>query len=227
MSGRRSRGDGSGEPQGRAVPGSAIGRLLAIVVGSVVLSVATAAPTLAAAMSAAPHGAGPDSAGPGRAGPHGAWPDGAGPDAQLESVSCSGRSFCIAVGGYGAASRAFAEMSSTTGWKVQTLPQPAGVSGDGVMLAGISCPTSSWCMAVGYYTERTTFLALAEQWSAGKWSIVPTAPIAAGEQQQLWSVSCVSPTSCTTVGDSVPQGKKAETLAETWSDKVWSTVHMP
>ena len=61
-----------------------------------------------------------------------------------------------------------------------------------VNLAAVSCPRSTWCMAVGSLTDRSQVRhALAQVWDAGSWRVLTPPP-----GQSLTSVSCSAPTFC-------------------------------
>jgi hypothetical protein len=102
---------------------------------------------------------------------------------------------------------------------------PAGTSGY-TFLSAVSCPSPSFCMAVGVFTDSEgRGRALAERWNGTSWSIVPAANRGGPRSNDaLWSVWCVSATRCSAVGDafgaSVP-------LAEEWNGSAWSLVPAP
>lgn len=100
-------------------------------------------------------------------------------------------------------------------------------------LVGVSCPSITFCMAVGAngtITSQPTFAqesrsAFAEQWHAGRWSV---APITKGPLNQLGPVSCVSRSFCMSIGDVVD---RTSTLTATvgvqrWNGSVWTTSRL-
>jgi hypothetical protein len=84
-----------------------------------------------------------------------------------------------------------------------------------VNLAAVSCPTSSWCMAVGSVTDRSYLRhALAQVWDAGSWRVLAPPP-----GQSLTSVSCSSPSFCMVTDQ--PGGLRA------WNGSTWRPVVSP
>jgi hypothetical protein len=65
----------------------------------------------------------------------------------------------------------------------------------------VSCPTATWCMAVGQYVRSDrTARPLAETWDGTAWRLAAPPNPAGGIDSGLVAVSCVSPTSCEAVG---------------------------
>jgi len=100
------------------------------------------------------------------------------------------------------------------------------ITGEGSVISGVSCTTDARCTAVG--TQYGPFgddppAPLAERWQGDRWSIQRTVTPAnpPGTSQNgahatgsLNSVSCLTPSACTAVGDfSTPSGQ-SETLIE-------------
>ena len=97
-------------------------------------------------------------------------------------------------------------------WSRQTLAAPTIPDGQ---LWGISCPSVTFCLAVGSGDSGP----LAERFSAGRWTLL-TVPSAAGGE--LTAVSCSSSTACTAVGV-VPIGSSSRDapLVERWDGRRW------
>jgi hypothetical protein len=91
---------------------------------------------------------------------------------------------------------------------------PAG-SAVRASLAAVSCKGSSWCMAVGSYTDRSQVRhALAQIWNGKKWRVLRNLP-----GHALTSVSCSAAWFCMAAGG--PTG------AERWNGTVWRTMTSP
>ena len=151
---------------------------------------------------------------------------------RLWAVSCSSATACTAVGGYTVrncscdigptyypGAQTLTERWNGTSWSSQRNPTPAGASG---FAAGVSCSSSSACVAVGSYSPAgspyATDLALAERWDGNRWSIQPTlAP-----NGSLRSASCPTKTVCTAVGSYTSTGGTEATLAERENGTKWS-----
>lgn len=85
--------------------------------------------------------------------------------------------------------------ASTGSWRVQASPNFTYPSG---ILNGVSCPTQSFCVAVGDVPDGGG--ALAEAWDGARWGLQDMP--ASGEEPGyvLQAVSCVSPFFCMAVG---------------------------
>jgi DNA-binding beta-propeller fold protein YncE len=156
----------------------------------------------------------------------------------LEGVSCSSPTACMAVGvgeefqGH----QSFSERWNGEKWELVSTPMPADAaksnetSAYSVKLHGVSCPSSSLCIAVGDYasnkagTERKT---LVESWNGSKWSVVTSPNPPEQKLNYLNGVSCPSATSCFAVGHQGPGGTGASTLIELWNGTEWSVQSSP
>jgi len=148
--------------------------------------------------------------------------------AELHSVSCTSREACIAVGEYVAkpygGGRQLIERWDGKRWSIQNTPTPKGWSDS--HLRGVSC-TSTSCVAVGYFANRTYDLnSLVERSDGGRWSVmaVPNPPNSQGGPSgslalsgELDSVSCASQTACVAVGAVVGR----------WDGSRWSIERPP
>ena len=89
-------------------------------------------------------------------------------------------------------------------------------------LNAVSCPTSSFCVAVGQQNTATGGGVLLEQWNGTVWSVVPGVSVPASSNDDLDGVSCAGPAFCLAVG-----GDAAGALAEMWNGTSWSAVTVP
>jgi len=147
--------------------------------------------------------------------------------AELQSVSCSTTTFCMAVGngfnGPSGADTTFIEQWNGTFWSVSVSPN-FGVSGDND-LAAVSCTGPVFCAAVGSnfgHGPGSTDTGYIEMWNGSGWSLIlpPTPP--GTTNSHLNGVDCTSVSSCTAVGD-----WDGGTLVETWGGIAWSVVPSP
>jgi hypothetical protein len=131
------------------------------------------------------------------------------PFTALSAVSCSSAATCVAAGDYYGPSSSGASglllTLSNGSWTAVTAPLPPGTSGTpAVRLSGVSCPTSSACVAGGYYSSNVNvdhgeLLTL----SNGSWSTINApAPTNAGATiiSRGFAVSCPSTSKCTATG---------------------------
>jgi len=117
------------------------------------------------------------------------------------------------------------EQWNGTGWKALAAPNPRGF---GVStMGGISCPAAAACMGVGSWTDPTgeSSFNLAEAWNGTSWTILRT-PDPGSDNNELFGVSCTSPSNCMAVGDFIGIGN-GMTLAESWNGTSWKVVKTP
>jgi hypothetical protein len=139
---------------------------------------------------------------------------------ELEGVSCTSATTCTAVGYYTTSAGTavtLAEVWNGTAWALESIPNPSGTTGN--YLEGVSCASTSACIAVGTSTTSAgTGGTLAEAWDGTAWTVQATPTSSGGFN----GVSCSSPTACTAVG-----GYGGSTLAEAWNGTTWSVETTP
>ena len=154
----------------------------------------------------------------------------------LDAVSCLSATDCVAVGSTGGNttfSQTFVESWDGSTWSVTSTPAPVY---DNNSLQGVSCASSTSCMAVGETMQCTltqgvfscgsTQQMLVESWNGTSWSI-DTTPDENGTDF-LDSVSCVSSTSCVGLGNSLNTSTGvSEGLVDSWNGTNWTETHGP
>ena len=149
------------------------------------------------------------------------------------SVSCLSASFCLAVGDVypNSSAPAASAWNSTTWAPTNAMAQVQGSTSTTV--SGVSCTTTSFCMAVGYYLNSSGVdQALAEQWSGNgsQWSLqsVPDATYPnEPDNNFLSAISCVGTSFCMTVGNDSYYSLEDQPLREEWNGSQWSIVPGP
>jgi hypothetical protein len=143
----------------------------------------------------------------------------------LVGVACPAQNVCVATGsalhdtGDGT-NLTVAEGWDGGQWVIQTSFNPLGATAFG--FAGVSCPSSRACMAVGYsFDAAGTRLPLAEEWNDSGWQVRPAPTPTGATDAALASVSCLSEQDCTAVGAYSSAGL-ASALAEHWNGRSWS-----
>ena len=138
---------------------------------------------------------------------------------QLNAVSCTSPTNCVAVDSYnnGSATPTLIQAWNGTTWSIVPSPSP----GNGNDLYGVSCTSSTSCVAVGDYINANISQTLVESWNGTTWSVVAS-PNGPGSGNELNAVSCTSPTNCVAVGAS---GNL--TLVEAWNGTAWSITSSP
>lgn len=108
---------------------------------------------------------------------------------------------------------------ATPTWVVLTPTPNPGTSLDA--LTGVSCKSTTWCMAVGYRANSEVTAPLIEWLEGTTWSAVLASPENGVASNSLNKVSCVTMDFCAAVGSS-EVGDEFQTLAETWNGTTWS-----
>jgi hypothetical protein len=151
----------------------------------------------------------------------------AGANPELEAVSCTSETFCVAVGqtgrtldgaGFGVHdAHALVEAWNGSGWRVQ--PTPAGsVSESG--LTGVSCSSSSLCVAVG--------VPVSVVWDGTGWKEIKLPAVR--YRGELSAISCAGAFDCTAVGSYSLNKVGVEELgplAERWDGHSWTVARPP
>jgi hypothetical protein len=144
--------------------------------------------------------------------------------AELNGVACSAVGACTAVGWYDSASPRNGLVFRYNGasWATQTLSLPAGATY--AELNGVSCPTSTFCAAVGIYLDSSSVQhALAQTWNGTSWTNRAVSDPSGGQGAVLSSVSCISSTVCEAVGSYTNSTTlNVEKLAEVWNGTSWA-----
>jgi hypothetical protein len=133
----------------------------------------------------------------------------------LRSVSCASADYCLAVGldtpVGGGALQSWGLRWNGTAWRAVTVP----ALGNRNAVGTVSCPAVKACIAVGE-TGKNGLTPIAESWDGTSWTALP-APVNAGQDTILRSVSCTSVSACTAVG-----GDQTGTVAERWDGSSWT-----
>ena len=144
------------------------------------------------------------------------------------AVSCPSARFCAVVGTQGLG--LFSSIWRGGKWTRERVLPPAPPTPIGsITLAGVSCTSQDFCLAVGDYSSPAEAqpsashrdVPLAELWNGDTWRLVP--PAAPTALAVLRAVSCRSPHFCVAVGT---QGARS-TLVERWTGKDWQLQASP
>ena len=149
----------------------------------------------------------------------------------LQSVSCSSRRSCVAVGYWCSSgcleNQSLVEVFDGSVWAVVPSPDP----GSRNQLNSVSCTSARSCTAVGGYCpeagcpDGSYFKTLIETWNGTAVSLA-SSPNPTTEDNILSSVSCVSAANCQAVGGGA-SGGDFETLVESWNGTIWSATPSP
>ncbi len=144
---------------------------------------------------------------------------------ELTSVSCPSTRLCLGVGYEQLNStiefKPIAETWNGRAWRLDKVPFPSGATY--TRLTGVSCPSSSLCVAVGYANGKSIGQeGLVEKWSGDKWSVQPSSNTV--EDVVLDSVSCGTTTDCVAVGTAT---NLQTPFAEEKMGKTWKAISPP
>ena len=135
----------------------------------------------------------------------------------LIAVSCTSRTFCVAVGqsGHGV----LVERWNGRRWSIDQNPKAAGLSSRYTALNGVSCTSKAACTAVGEF-DIPNGPELAERWNGSSWTIQRNfrATDFIDYPVEFSAVSCRSNASCVAVGAS---GGGYFALAGRWEGASW------
>lgn len=146
---------------------------------------------------------------------------------ELDGVTCTAVTWCEAVGqdrnlttGQGAA---VVEDLRGTSWATQSPVASGQIS----QFTGVSCPTTTSCVAGGFSATTATVTALAESGDGTSWDLTPVVSPTGVKSSDLNDVSCSSATACTAVGAAHSDVGPPLPLAERWNGKTWSIETAP
>ncbi len=148
---------------------------------------------------------------------------------ELDGVSCSSSTACMAVGYYENSSGAYRSLTETWNgavWAIQSTPEPSGAPNS--LLAGVACTASNACTAVGYYENSSAVeKPWAARWNGTTWTLQTVPTPTGAKETDANGVSCTSSTECTMVGEYENKSKVYEPFAERWGGSEWTVQSVP
>jgi hypothetical protein len=150
-------------------------------------------------------------------------PNPGGSGALLQGVACATSTSCTAVGATStsASQQTLAEHYDGSAWLIQPTPAPRGAAASS--LAGIACPASGSCLAVGTFSPDGTHNdTLIERQSGSTWTVQGSPNASGAFGSFLQGVACTLTTACQAVGYSEPTSTTVATLAEGYSGTSWA-----
>jgi len=109
---------------------------------------------------------------------------------------------------------------------VWSVVSSSDLPGDFDILYGVSCTSSTACVAVGDSSNQYGSQPLVEYWDGNAWSLERNL-YSYNTDTTLFGVSCINPTSCIAVGDDSNNQGPTGTLVEAWDGAAWSVVPSP
>jgi hypothetical protein len=139
----------------------------------------------------------------------------------LQAIDCVSTSWCMATGiaWVHTWQVAYADVLIDRRWTLLSVPtSPGGNEPYSASIGGVSCTSTTFCLAVGYAQEQTATIATAASYDGRTWTAVPVPRLPNSElgrpgeicygkkctklpwAQALTGVACASPTDCTASG---------------------------
>ena len=137
---------------------------------------------------------------------------------EFRGISCVSASFCMGVG-YSRVNISSPDVPlfllwNGSTWSIQNLPLGTGQTAG--IFSGVSCLSTTFCLAVGdFEPTASSEVAASEVWNGSQWQVLPTATVA-GVLTYLESVSCTSQSSCQAVG-ATENGVVGSAVVESWN----------
>lgn len=141
-------------------------------------------------------------------------------------IACLSSKACTAVGQFTTASNTestLAEHWDGTRWTIQHTPNPLHATDS--YLAGVSCTSSSQCLAVGATSTGPNETPLAERLNGKHWTMLHPPTPAKAATSYLSGVSCGSAKACTAVGYYSPSRQVGAAFADRWTGTGWTLQH--
>src|SRR5205823_1995300 len=136
---------------------------------------------------------------------------------RLYDVSCASAGFCMAVGSYknGANYETLKEEWNGSLWSIVGSPKVSGTSNQG--LGTVSCTSTGFCMAVGFYYNSANYeQTLAERWDGNAWRLLSSPSASATAHNGVNELSCTSATFCIAAGVIIA-GSNGQPLIHQWN----------
>ncbi|MHB8289168.1 MAG: hypothetical protein ACYDEY_08030, partial [Acidimicrobiales bacterium] len=140
-------------------------------------------------------------------------------------VSCASSSFCVVGGHYsnGTLNQNLILTWNGKTWSLDSASALSVVAPQDNQLTGVSCTSSSFCVATGYYSNGTVDQNLLLTWNGSTWTLDSASSLStsATQHNQLTGVSCTSPAFCV-AGGYYNNGTVDQNLLLTWNGSTWS-----
>lgn len=139
------------------------------------------------------------------------------------ALSCPTADWCMAVGSVhtnAPSDRTWAASYSRGRWTTHATPTPTnGLKGQGYLF-DVSCTSSSWCAAVGWYFDREgRAQGLLLEWNGRSWKRVEEA---ATPNRFIRTIDCLSARHCVLVG--LGAGKAPRVQMRQWTPRGWYRI---
>ena len=148
----------------------------------------------------------------------------------LTAVSCTSKSFCIAAGYYlngGTGQNLLLTWNAST-WSLDSASSLSTSASEDNRLMGVSCVSTTFCVAAGVYSNGTRLQNLLLTWNGSTWSLDDAQALSTSASQSnvLTGVSCVSASFCVATGYFV-NSIGSHGLMLTWNGSSWALAAGP
>jgi hypothetical protein len=140
----------------------------------------------------------------------------------LNSISCAGSNFCLALGSYFVGTKIHQLTERWNGSSWTSVPSPAVTSTSflATFNGQLSCASPSACLEVN---GNASYQAASERWNGQRW--IPLVTPSPSSQSFFRSVSCVNGRSCWAVGCAPCEAPNiSRSLIEHWNGVRWSVI---
>lgn len=145
----------------------------------------------------------------------------------LADVSCVSADFCVAVGSRTTSARTdefpLAMIWNGARWRQTATPLPKGWPAG--QLGSVSCPSRSYCVAVGgYFKDSSASIPVAVTWNGKAWTAARALPRLAGGDPFADGVSCTAARRCVVSLGANPMPKSGQVFIDVLTGATWA-VH--
>lgn len=148
-------------------------------------------------------------------------PDQTGTLSEISGISCTTASFCVAVGNYqpgSPRSQVLVEMWNGTSWSVVAAPNPSPTDD---FLTGVTCMTTTACIAVGDTESAGWTSAFIKSWNGSTWTETAIQNPNVAAPYYLSSISCPATNFCAAAG-SYSNGTATVPMLQLWTAGAWA-----
>ncbi len=142
----------------------------------------------------------------------------------LTGISCASTIYCVASGYYdnGVNDQNLVLAFNGSSWSLNSAGSLSASQSENNFLVGVSCASSSFCVAAGYYTTKLANQNAVLQWNGSSWSLDSSSSLSTSgfEANLLSGVSCTSATFCAAVGY-FDNGANEQDLVVSWNGSAW------
>jgi hypothetical protein len=147
-----------------------------------------------------------------------------GTDVELKDISCASQTFCVAVGvNFVSLTERDIVVFQWNGTSWASVSAPDVVPGYDNFMSGVSCVSTSFCVAIGTWQSTAQQQPLLERWDGTAWTVAAFPPGVGNSGTGLKDVSCVTDTFCLATGAAPVTGQPT---IYRWDGNTWAAELM-